>query len=141
MQFGPLEEKDKMFRGRKNEQPRGHVLLPIEQVQNAKRECGAAVPSAANSKAAPSSMMSFPQYYRPLAATGASREGSFVVRTNRHGCAGFLLHSEVGDRGNAPDNDDHFRLTSPCGVYPYLPPFPDTCKQRSPSRMSTRRIS
>jgi hypothetical protein len=35
--------------------------------------------------------MPLPQYCRPLAATGASREGSFVVRTNRHSCARFLL--------------------------------------------------
>jgi hypothetical protein len=39
-----------MFRERKNEQPESDAFLPHEQVQNAKKECGTAVPSAANSK-------------------------------------------------------------------------------------------
>jgi len=65
-----------MFRERKNEQPRGHALLPYEQVQNAKIECGTAISSAAKSK---SNFLALIQYCRPLAAAGASREGQTVM--------------------------------------------------------------
>jgi hypothetical protein len=92
----PFRKTDKMFRERKSEQHRSHAFLPHEQVQNAKIECGTAVSSAANSKSNSLLNDALPQYCRPLAATGASREGSFVERTNRHGCT---RSSEVGDQG------------------------------------------
>jgi hypothetical protein len=89
--YGPFKKTDKMLGERKNEQPRSHAFLPHKQVQNAKIESGTAVSSAAESKSNSLLHDGLPQYCRPLAATGASREGSFVVRTNRHGCARFLL--------------------------------------------------
>ena len=72
-----------MLRERKSEQPRG--LLKKCKMQ--KREHGAAVPSAANSISNSLHDALFPV----LLPTRATREGSFVVRTNRHGCARFLL--------------------------------------------------
>jgi hypothetical protein len=71
--------------------------------------------------------MPFPQYCRPLAATGASREGSFVVRTNRHGCTRFLLArlgiGEASCRSKVGRCCPAHCASSPCGVYPYPPPL------------------
>ena len=66
-----------MFRERKNEQPRSHSS-PMNKCKNAKIECGTMYRS---------------QYCRPLAAAGASREGSFVVGTVRQ-----ISTSKVGDQ-------------------------------------------
>jgi hypothetical protein len=86
-----LLKTDKMFGERKNEQPRSHAFLPHEQVQNAKnREWYCRFQCSRVKKQSPLHN-GLPQYCRPLAATGASKKGSFVVRTNRHGCARFLL--------------------------------------------------
>jgi hypothetical protein len=48
--YGPLEKQTKFLeRGRTNN-PEVMHFSPIEQVQNAKRECGTAISNAANSK-------------------------------------------------------------------------------------------
>ena len=73
------------------EQTRSLACLSHEQVQNAKIESCTAVSSAGGSKGNPLLHDGLPQYCRPVAATGASMEGSLVVRSNRHGYAGFQL--------------------------------------------------
>ena len=80
-----------MFRERKNGQRRSHAFLPHKQVQNAKIESSTAISRVAKSKSNSLFYDGLPQYCRPPAPTGASREGSFVVSTNRHGCASFPL--------------------------------------------------
>ena len=84
-------------------------------------------------KAAPSSTMPIPQYCRPLAATGASREGSFVVRTNHHGCARFLLArlgiGEVSCRSKAAVVVRRIARALLAEFTQILPLFPDTCEQ------------
>jgi hypothetical protein len=85
---GPLEKQIKCLERARTNSPEAMASSPIEKVQN----CGeATVPSAADWKSNSLLHDARSQYCRPLAATGASREGSFVVRTNRHGCARFLL--------------------------------------------------
>jgi hypothetical protein len=93
--YGPFEKQIKMFGERKNEQPRNHAFLHD----------------------------GLPQYCRPLAATGASREGSFVVRTNRRGCARFLLaRLGIGEvflmsgPGRLTTSVKHRSIEWPCGI-------------------------
>jgi len=79
---------DKMFREDNSEVM---PFPPVEQVQNAKKECGTAVPSAANPKSNTLLHDALSPVLSPSCGHGASKEGSFVVRINRHGCARFLL--------------------------------------------------
>jgi hypothetical protein len=78
--YSPLEKLIKCLeRGRTN----NLEVMPssaIEKVQNAKREYVLPFPVLQIQKAALSSTMPLSQYCCPLAATGASREVSFVVR-------------------------------------------------------------
>jgi hypothetical protein len=82
---------EKQIKCLEREQPRAYLPPPLNKCKMQKENVVLPFPVQQIQKAAPSSTMPIPQYCRPLAATGASREGSFVVRTNHHGCARFLL--------------------------------------------------
>jgi hypothetical protein len=88
--YGPLEKQIKCLEREKTNNPKvmPSSLMNKCKMQNRKWYCYFKC-----SRVKSNSLLhdGLPQYCRPLAATGASREGSFVVRTNSHGCARFLL--------------------------------------------------
>jgi len=85
--YDPLEKKKKYLEEGRTNNPKV-IPSPIEQVQKTMQYCRS---QCSRVKKQLLFRDALPQYRRLLAATGASREGSFVVRINRHGSARFLL--------------------------------------------------
>jgi len=83
----PLEKQIKCLKGERTNNPEVVPYSPHEQVQNAKIECGTAIPKV--KKQLPPPRWPSPVLSPPPRPRGG--EGSFVIRANRHGCAKFLL--------------------------------------------------
>jgi hypothetical protein len=86
--YGPLKKKQmKCLERERANNPEVMPSSPMNKCKMQKQNVALPFPVQQIQKAAPSSTMPFPS----TVAHGGLREGSFVVRTNRHGCARFLL--------------------------------------------------